>query len=326
MPVYNAEMYLTECLKSLQKQTYSELEILLIDDSSTDGSWSLMNSFAKKDNRICCLKNQNGKGVSGARNTGLTHAKGKYVVFLDSDDTVNISAVETLVKISLASDCTFVFSNAGKKETAEVFEFPVDYKRFIEEVVLDGLIFNLHGKLFKTWVLQSEHVLFDEELDYGEDFLFVSRYMESCLKYELKGAIIPQHLYFYNTEVSNSLSKRLTASKISSFDKVKENLLRITNWNTRPHDRLFYYVVDNVLNDYFSLNLFIFKAEGVRSEKKGLFYRLKNSRAYQNVSSCAFNSSLPMLKKAICRLPCFELWNIVFFSQKVFAVLKSTRI
>ncbi len=103
VPVYNVEKYLEECVNSLTSQTYSNLEILLIDDGSTDGSGNICDSLAKEDARIRVFHLQNG-GVSNARNFGIENAKGEYLSFVDSDDWVDLDMYEKMVqKIQLKS-------------------------------------------------------------------------------------------------------------------------------------------------------------------------------------------------------------------------------
>lgn len=85
VPVYKAEKYLTHCIDSILNQSFTDLELLLIDDGSPDRSGEICDKYARKDSRIRVFHQQNG-GVSRARNNGLAHAQGQYVVFVDSDD------------------------------------------------------------------------------------------------------------------------------------------------------------------------------------------------------------------------------------------------
>ena len=89
VPVYNVEEYLDRCIESIVNQTYKNLEILLIDDGSTDNSYNICDKWAKKDNRIKVVHKENG-GVSSARNVGLDVATGDYIGFVDSDDYISI--------------------------------------------------------------------------------------------------------------------------------------------------------------------------------------------------------------------------------------------
>lgn len=94
--MYNVEKYLEECLQSVTNQTFQNLEIICIDDASTDKTLMIADSIAKRDNRICVLKNQSNKGLSYTRNRGMDVANGKYIYFLDSDDMIKKDAIQEL--------------------------------------------------------------------------------------------------------------------------------------------------------------------------------------------------------------------------------------
>ena len=97
IPVYNREQYVEECIQSLQKQTHQNMEIILIDDGSSDNTVQICSRMATEDPRILLLTMEHG-GVSAARNKGLDTAKGKYIFFLDSDDVIHPLLLETLVE------------------------------------------------------------------------------------------------------------------------------------------------------------------------------------------------------------------------------------
>ena len=92
VPVYNAEKYLTECLESIQRQTYSNIEIILVDDGSKDNSPALCDAFQKKDNRIRVIHKVN-EGAGKSRNKGIEMATGDYILFVDSDDFIKPNLV-----------------------------------------------------------------------------------------------------------------------------------------------------------------------------------------------------------------------------------------
>ena len=94
IPVYNVEKYLKECLESIINQTYKNLEIILIDDGSTDASGEICDEYSKRDNRIRVVHKANG-GLSSARNLGLDIANGEYVTFIDSDDYIDLEFMKT---------------------------------------------------------------------------------------------------------------------------------------------------------------------------------------------------------------------------------------
>ncbi len=97
VPVYNVETYLPECLNSLVNQTYSNIEIICVNDGSTDNSLEVLQKYAQKDNRIIIIEQKN-QGLSAARNTGLSHVHGKYLMFVDSDDWVEKNTCECAIE------------------------------------------------------------------------------------------------------------------------------------------------------------------------------------------------------------------------------------
>ena len=98
IPVYNVERYLGECLESVFVQTLSDIEILCIDDNSTDESLSILKQYQKSDNRIQIIELAQNKGLSYVRNVGMENSKGKYIYFLDSDDMIEKNALEILFR------------------------------------------------------------------------------------------------------------------------------------------------------------------------------------------------------------------------------------
>ena len=109
IPVYNVEQYLERCVKSVINQTYKNIEIILVDDSSTDSSLEVCNKLAQKDSRIKVIHKENG-GLSSARNVGLDVAKGKYITFIDSDDVPEVTWAEKLYNAAKANDADIAFS------------------------------------------------------------------------------------------------------------------------------------------------------------------------------------------------------------------------
>ena len=111
IPVYNVEEYLRECIDSVINQTYKNLEIILVDDGSTDSSGKICDDYAEKDERIAAIHQTNG-GLSAARNAGLDKASGDYIYFLDSDDYVADNTLETLITIAEKDNSDIVFFDA----------------------------------------------------------------------------------------------------------------------------------------------------------------------------------------------------------------------
>lgn len=136
VPVYNVEKYLVKCLDSIINQTYKYLEIILIDDGSTDGSGRICDEYAKKDNRIKVLHKGNG-GLSSARNVGLDMSAGQYIAFVDSDDWLELDMYEYLMKNRAVDGITVCGYYQGDEKiynTCKIAEKYLGYKSWYEAV------------------------------------------------------------------------------------------------------------------------------------------------------------------------------------------------
>ncbi len=109
VPIFNVEKYLKTCIDSLINQTYNNIEIILVNDGSPDNSASICKAYAEKDNRIIYIEQPN-QGLSGARNTGIMNSTGDYILFVDSDDYIELDAIEILVETALKYDLEIVCS------------------------------------------------------------------------------------------------------------------------------------------------------------------------------------------------------------------------
>lgn len=118
VPVYNTEKYLKRCVNSILAQTYTDLEIILVDDGSKDSSGFICDEYAKQDQRIKVVHKKNG-GVSSARNLGLDLAQGEYIAFVDSDDYLDSNMYEEMYKVALKYNCEVVLTDCIKEYTNE---------------------------------------------------------------------------------------------------------------------------------------------------------------------------------------------------------------
>lgn len=128
IPVYNVEDYLRECVDSVINQTYKNLEIILVDDGSTDSSGKICDDYAEKDERIAVIHQKNG-GLSAARNAGLDKSSGEYIYFLDSDDYVADNTFETLLSIAEKDNSDIVFFDAVSFADTPDFTVKQNYVR-----------------------------------------------------------------------------------------------------------------------------------------------------------------------------------------------------
>lgn len=192
IPVYNTLNYLERCLKSVISQTYQNLEIICIDDGSTDGSERIVDEFAKTDERVITIHQQN-KGESNARNSGLRVASGDYIAFMDCDDWIEPDMYECLAQAIEDEDADMAiagfyreFEENGKKQIKVQNEKQVEPKAFNRKMLLRYLYERdayrnfayIWDKLYKREVIYDGTdtlFLFDESMQLGGDVLFLAQ-------------------------------------------------------------------------------------------------------------------------------------------------------
>lgn len=168
VPYWNAEPWLRRCLESLTTQA-GNFEFLLVNDGSTDGGESIAEEYAENDSRFVLLNNERGKGVSGARNTGLDHASGEWVTFLDADDEMLPNAWRTFFKALNKEANIIQLSHKRMRDNIERTAGSMEGRYTLPNI--PDYWFGVWNKLFRAEFVKD--IRFDEGLQYGEDGLFV---------------------------------------------------------------------------------------------------------------------------------------------------------
>ena len=186
VPVWNGEKTLAGCVESIISQSLQDMEIILVDDGSSDGTWALMEHLKGEDARIRVLKQENG-GVSRARNAGLELSRGQYIRFVDADDRLPPDSMRLLVEKARADDCDLVLAAytevLGRKRYHRDLgrcEEIVDNEEFLRrlERLSNSFYYGvLWNKLFKAEIIREHGVRFVSGLAWGEDFAFVMGYL-----------------------------------------------------------------------------------------------------------------------------------------------------
>lgn len=213
IPVYNAASYVADCLESLSRQTYKEIEIIVIDDGSIDESGVICDEIAKRDNRISVFHLSN-SGVARARNYGMDMAKGEYFVFADSDDIVADDFIERAVLgIQNAEYVSGAFQTINEKNETTNIDYMSD---FGETVACSEYIKKMSGyqagaywganwgKLFSADIIREHDIRFEAEVAFAEDYRFNLEY----LKYVNTVSLIHVPVYYYRIDTRESLSKK----------------------------------------------------------------------------------------------------------------------
>lgn len=203
VPIYNAASYLHRCLNSLLSQTYTQFELILVDDGSTDDTYSVCAAFAERDKRVRLFRKENG-GVSSARNLGLQQAQGDYVCWVDADDYVSPEYLSSLAA-SIKEDTDLVIHALTRIDPSGVetiaqgavpglydLSKTAEQQAFFEGVNLDHLGVSV-SKAFRLSLIRQYDLKYSTNIRLAEDLDFLYRYLIHCIKINVE----PTANYFY---------------------------------------------------------------------------------------------------------------------------------
>lgn len=228
IPVYNASKYLESTIESIVSQDFTDYEIILVDDGSSDDSWKLCKQFSQKFKNIRCFTKENG-GASSARNYGIDKAIGEYIVFVDSDDKL-VSNSLAKVNDEIEDEDAIVVNYITSSNNDGIYKVEVDTKEFmkfngsgnlftdvLDEYMAEGyqVPWNPYQTIFKTTFVKEHNILFNTEYTVAEDadyFLELSQYVN-------KFKITDVPLVIYNVDSEGSLIK--TQSYINLISQLK---------------------------------------------------------------------------------------------------------
>ena len=227
IPVYNAENYLNRSIESVVDQSYENIELILINDGSTDSSKMICDKYALADNRIRVISQKN-RGSAAARNSGIRHTTGDFIFFLDADDFIEKNTLEILISIYDQYQPDLVMANFSKRlnsgeilkqsvsfhPDAELFEHRIKkllktdivaYVRHFLKHPSNHLISYCWARLYKTSIIRNNGIFANEEMRLFEDFVFNLEYLKNT--HEI--VFLNESLYTYtmhNTHISVSMS------------------------------------------------------------------------------------------------------------------------
>ena len=237
IPVYNAESTVSKTVDSLVNGDEKNVEIILVDDCSTDNSWQICKQLESENTNVVAIKNNVNSGVSHTRNVGIENATSPYIVFVDSDDWVAPSYITELLSSVKQSNLLPIvcFNFICNNEISEYLYNPYDRNNSklvsgleLFDVLNKNLLQFCWNKIFKTDVIMKNHIRFNEKQNMGEDFEFVIDYMMStnmdkCL-------IINKPLYFYTRTEKQSLMTNFGWTSIDEdFNRLDKLALLLNN-------------------------------------------------------------------------------------------------
>ena len=244
IPTYNVENYIEKCLNSIINQTLHEIEVIVINDGSTDKSSKIVDEISKKDSRVK-LVNQDNAGVSKARNKGMMLAQGDYITFVDPDDYIEINMLEKLYMTAEKYNCDIVQCNYTIDNNGKYRPISQDIKpnkvlkeqeivKYLKNGLIEGsLATYVWDKIFKRSYLKEHNLKFREDLNMFEDWYFIM----DAISYLSKFAFLQDSLYNYRI-TSNSLSRKYISNHEDLIVNLQSNKLHyIERWklNIEPY-------------------------------------------------------------------------------------------
>ena len=285
IPVYNASEYLHRCLESVINQTYRRLEIIAVDDGSTDDSAKICEAYGKQDDRITIIRQENG-GLVSARKAGLQAARGAYIGFVDADDFIEADMFEKLYWGIKESRADMVHSGMivdGKKTCAdrrEIVDFTVtDRAEYLNRNIFQTqtIFFALWSKLFVAPLVKEAYMKLPDEQSYGEDLLCLCNCMLKCRRLYL----YPDAFYHYRVQQGSMSHLRwpdacLKESRLQEHVRSilqQNNLLEICGADVKRHykRRILQVMMEDGNNGIVALRYYYGNADALKNKRIAIY-------------------------------------------------------
>ena len=287
MPVYNSEKYLEATLSSILEQTYSNWELIIIDDCSNDNSFNIIKRIAKSDSRIKVYQNKKNLGICGNRNRGLEYATGDYIVFCDDDDLFETNLLKDNVEILLQNPKVdmikfgrkLVCVDSNDKEFSSISTYMdvvgeltsrTKYSKYFL-VRKSDVLYNLWNGFYRRSLIEENHIKFDEDMKFGSedaDFSY-SFYLKSQVIY-----LNPKVYYNHYKRNASSTSRKFNVNKIFSIIKTAQHEFQIwehINFND-IHNQYYRIVSTNInINNIMLNQIFHFQSDMNYQERKSMY-------------------------------------------------------
>lgn len=222
IPVYNAEEFLAKCVMSALDQTISNIEVILVNDGSTDRSLQMCYEFSAKDKRVKVIDKQN-EGVSEARNCGIEHASGTYLMFLDADDWLSHDALERCMPYTPEYDIVRFSSYAVHNDKLRKFKLGNKTQRrdIIGDIIARKTIVACWGAIIRKSLFIENGIRFDKSLNIGEDWLVTAQLTKNSNRIKLLPEVF---CYYYNRTNAGSCTANMQREKILKQFEVYDRL------------------------------------------------------------------------------------------------------
>lgn len=305
VPAYNSEKNIECCIKSIEKQTYKNLEIIIINDGSKDNTRSICEKMQKQYNNIILI-NQENAGVSASRNVGIDKATGKYIMFVDSDDFIEANTLEVMLRYNEEeADLTIANYKKYYSENNIINNVSVEEKKYNKKEFLDyfwdlyyaNLINSPCFRIYKKDIIKKNNINFNLNYELGEDLIFNLQYLDKCENIY----ILKEYLYNYRYSI-NSLTTKYRENyleiqmKLSEY--IKEFLINNNAYNSKNEKQMNKNICNIIISSIQSLFL---PSSGLsRKEKRRIIKRYLNLKEIELFDIVEYESNrLKFIKKII---------------------------
>ena len=284
VPVYNVEIYLPRCIDSILSQSFTDFELILVDDGSPDNCGKICDEYALKDSRVRVFHKSNG-GVSSARNLGLDNVRGEWVTFIDSDDYVEVDYLKELIDAQQKNQVDYVVTLNGRDSQETGLEVCRDeYNLLFSRYQIDRNGYVI-GKLYKVAIVNGINLRFNINVHLGEDAMFSLRYLLETRNVVL----ISSDKYFYDKERPGSLTKTLNSyeSELAGkeeFDKIVneiKNKLKLDEIATAKLEDSQRYYIERTLASIMRLSSRKERLQKMKELDFTLYYKHKKSYSWK---------------------------------------------
>ena len=318
VPVYNVKDYLDKCLNTLVNQTIKDIEIIIVNDGSTDDSYKIIDKYAKKYSKLIKVLNQQNQGVSDARNNGLKLATADYVMFVDSDDYLNLDAVEKAYKkITSEKADVVIFGNNVVNESGNIISatYPSQtiYNNELEKIIFGNVC--PWNKIYKKSLIEKSDFKFRSKIWYEDlDYSF-KVFVESK-----KTSFLEENLYNYLIRPNSIMNNQKANRNLEILDAIDEIISYANKHNIY---KKYYNVIEYlcVYHVYICAITRVINMKIKRSQKKELidkFIQYTNNNFPEFKKNCYLNK-MPANKKIVYKLINYKqywLIKLIFMIKK----------
>ena len=318
VPVYNSELFLDKCIKSIINQDYKDFELILINDGSTDNSGKICDEYSKEDIRIKVIHKPNG-GQSSARNVGINLATGDYISFIDADDYISSSMIQTLYTLITnykadISECGYISVYKDKQIICgfgtgiEVGEGSFLTNKFVQADIFYGVV----TKLFNSRLF--DNVRFPQGRIYEDTWMTLN----FCLE-QLRYVRTHEPLYYYNQSANSTLRSNLTQRKAREYIYILESQLSMINTKIQDNG------LKELLHDRIMEKSVIWYLDLALSNQRifrDIYSKLYKERMHYSIYKCMRSKEIPLTNKFSFILTEIRLKGVVRFVKNAINLLK----